>query len=47
MGPTLGAQAGGSWATGAAQNPVEEDTEEIEEIPRPPKRKRYSLNVFG
>jgi hypothetical protein len=36
MGPTLGAQAGGSGATGVAQNPMEEDTEEIEEIPHPP-----------
>jgi hypothetical protein len=36
MGPALGAQASGSGATGAAQNPVEEGTEEIEEIPRPP-----------
>ena len=36
MGPTLGARARGSGPTEAAQDPVEEDTEEIEEIPRPP-----------
>jgi hypothetical protein len=36
MGLTLGAQTGRSGAARAALNPVEEDVEEIEEIPSPP-----------